>query len=49
MYCSYIEVIVSLAEVAKVLSQGVENKAQTALQPTLKRALKHILKGVSRA
>jgi hypothetical protein len=46
MQCSYIEVIVSLMESAKMLGQGPENKAQTALQPILKRNAKHNLKGV---
>jgi hypothetical protein len=46
MQCFYIEVIVSLVEAKKMLGQGVDNKGQTALQPTLKRAVKHSKKGL---
>jgi len=56
MWRTYIKVTVSLVEAAKVLSQGAENGllgskavAQTALQPALKRNVKHNLKGVSYA
>jgi len=49
MQFSYIEGAVSLIEAARMSGQGAGSKDQTALQPTLKRAIKHDLKGVSYA